>query len=79
MKILLSPAKSLNETSTVEFDQFTLPIFLKEAEVLVKKLKKMKAEKLGKLMHNRIRQRRLFFLQFMRLVVRSIVDLRLPT
>jgi cytoplasmic iron level regulating protein YaaA (DUF328/UPF0246 family) len=51
MKILLSPAKSLNDHCTAEFNQFTLPIFLKEAEVLVNKLKRMKAEKLGKLMH----------------------------
>ena len=51
MKILLSPAKSLNETCPVDHDFFSIPWFTKESESLVKKLRKMKANQLVKMMH----------------------------
>lgn len=50
MKILLSPAKSLNSSCPREVSNYTLPSFQKEAAFLVSKLKKMKPEKLVKLM-----------------------------
>ena len=51
MKILLSPAKSLNEDVKVEGVDFTQPLFLTESERLAKKLKKESAKKLSKLMN----------------------------
>ncbi|TSJ48145.1 peroxide stress protein YaaA [Fluviicola chungangensis] len=51
MKILISPAKSINENCQFpEFD-FTQPVFSKEAKSLVGKLKKMKAKDIMELMH----------------------------
>ncbi len=51
MKIVISPAKSIDfkrvENSTIE----TIPDFLKEAESLVVKLKKMSSKKIAKMMH----------------------------
>jgi cytoplasmic iron level regulating protein YaaA (DUF328/UPF0246 family) len=51
MKILISPAKSINED--VEFPEFnfTSPLFAKEAKSLVVKLKKKKAKGLMEMMH----------------------------
>lgn len=51
MKILLSPAKSIDTSKVTEAYSVSLPIFLKESEQLIAKLKKMSAKKLAKLMH----------------------------
>ena len=50
MKIVISPAKSLNFESEAPTQEFTQPIFLKEAERLSKILKKKSARSLSKLM-----------------------------
>ena len=51
MKIVISPAKSIDfkrvENSTIE----TIPSFLKETESLVVKLKKLSSKKIAKMMH----------------------------
>lgn len=51
MKILLSPAKNLDFSRTVEASGTTSPVFLKEAEGLAKKLGKFSAKKIEKMMH----------------------------
>jgi cytoplasmic iron level regulating protein YaaA (DUF328/UPF0246 family) len=51
MKILLSPAKSLNSTCSVSLGNYTLPFFQKEAILLGSKLKKIKPATLVKMMH----------------------------
>lgn len=51
MKILLSPAKSLNSTCSDALANYTLPYFQKEATQLVSKLKKIKPATLVKMMH----------------------------
>ncbi|MCT4560798.1 MAG: peroxide stress protein YaaA [Crocinitomicaceae bacterium] len=51
MKIIISPAKSIQVQSLDTVRQFTTPIFLKETESLVKKLKKMSSKKLQKMMN----------------------------
>ena len=51
MKILISPAKSLNLTSEIPFDRFTTnPIFSKETTEVISKLKKMSVRSLGSLL-----------------------------
>lgn len=51
MKILLSPAKSLNEQCDFPDAAYTTPRFAKEATALAGKLKKLKAKKIMELMH----------------------------
>lgn len=51
MKILLSPAKNIDESKSFDTTNYTLPVFEKEAEVLVKKLQKMSVKKIVQLMH----------------------------
>lgn len=51
MKILISPAKSINEQCDFPQVEFTTPQFAKEATSLSKKLKKLKAKQLIDLMH----------------------------
>jgi uncharacterized protein len=51
MKILISPAKSINEKGSFPKFDFTQPAFSKEAKTLVGKLKKMKAKDIMELMH----------------------------
>lgn len=51
MKILISPAKSINENCTFPSTTFTTPQFAKEAKSLAVKLKKLKAKDLMELMH----------------------------
>jgi hypothetical protein len=51
MKILLSPAKSISLTDKEDYPLVTLPDFVKEAEVLVKKLKRIKPKELMTLMN----------------------------
>jgi len=51
MKILLSPAKSIDTTKVSAKYAVSHPVFLKESEQLIAKLKKMSAKKLEKLMH----------------------------
>ena len=50
MKILLSPAKSINFEKPLTDDTFTQPFFLDKSEYLIGKLRKMSARKIGKLM-----------------------------
>lgn len=51
MKILISPAKSINEDCTFPQISYTSPQFAKEAKSLAVKLKKLKAKDLMELMH----------------------------
>lgn len=51
MKILVSPAKSINEQCVFPQTTFTVPQFAKEAKSLAIKLKKMKAKELMEMMH----------------------------
>lgn len=50
MKIVLSPAKSIDINVTLPQSEFTFPIFAKEAEQLAQKLSKINAKKLMDLM-----------------------------
>ena len=50
MKIILSPAKSLDFESKATTEQYSEPRFLKDSEKLNKKLKKLSRKKLGELM-----------------------------
>ena len=50
MKIVISPAKSLNFESKAPTQEFTQPIFLKQAERLNQILKKKSPRSLSKLM-----------------------------
>lgn len=50
MKIVLSPAKSLDFKNVPEINNVTQPLFLDESEALVKKLKKYSPKKIGELM-----------------------------
>lgn len=51
MKILLSPAKSIDVTNSIAVPFTTIPTFTRESEILVSKLKKISSKKLGTLMH----------------------------
>jgi len=51
MKLVISPAKSLDFESELPINQYTEPIFLKQSERLNKLLKKKSAKSLSKLMH----------------------------
>ena len=50
MKIVLSPAKSIDTSNVSKYQDVTLPIFERETTTLVNKLAKMKAKKLMELM-----------------------------
>ena len=50
MKIVISPAKSLNYESAAPTGEFSQPVFLKQAERLSKILKKKSARSLSKMM-----------------------------
>jgi len=51
MKILLSPAKSLDFTQTYEQPKATTPVFIENADYLAKKMQKLSSKKISKLMH----------------------------
>lgn len=51
MKILLSPAKSIDTTRMIEVPELSVPNFIEQTEYLVNKLKKLSAKQIGKLMH----------------------------
>jgi hypothetical protein len=51
MKILLSPAKSINEAVEIPTIECSVPVFSKEAARLVKQLKKLRVDDLMELMH----------------------------
>ena len=51
MKVLLSPAKAIDMTKTVNTTESTSPLFLNEAEGLMKKMSKFSSKKIGKMMH----------------------------
>lgn len=50
MKILISPAKSIDITNPVKVPEYASPAFLKESNQLVAKLKKMSVKKLSTMM-----------------------------
>jgi cytoplasmic iron level regulating protein YaaA (DUF328/UPF0246 family) len=50
MKIILSPAKSIDENIKIGKLKTTLPVFLDESQVLINKCKKLSAKKIGDLM-----------------------------
>src|SRR5690554_1701159 len=50
MKIVISPAKTLNFESTLPTSQYTQPQFIREAELLNKKLEGKSKKAIGKLM-----------------------------
>ena len=51
MKIIISPAKSLNFEKVVPSEQFSKPVFLKEAKQIIATLKELKPSDLSELMH----------------------------
>jgi cytoplasmic iron level regulating protein YaaA (DUF328/UPF0246 family) len=51
MKILLSPAKSIDTTKVKGSYSFSIPYFINDSEKLVQKLKRIKANKLADMMH----------------------------
>jgi cytoplasmic iron level regulating protein YaaA (DUF328/UPF0246 family) len=50
MKLLISPAKSLNETAEIPNISLSRPMFLEEADYLMQKLRKKSAQSLEKMM-----------------------------
>lgn len=50
MKIILSPAKSINEDAKIGHVKYSLPEFLDSSQVLVDKLKKISSKKMSELM-----------------------------
>lgn len=51
MKVLLSPAKAIDTSKTIQTKQTSVPVFIEEAELLINKLKKISAKKIGQMMH----------------------------
>jgi hypothetical protein len=51
MKILISPAKSIDTSKVPEFYEYSVPLFLSDTQKLVAKLKKIKAKNLAEMMH----------------------------
>lgn len=51
MKIIISPAKSINYSKIKNSSLATIPLFLKETESLVSKLKKLSSKKIASIMH----------------------------
>ena len=50
MKILISPAKAIDSSKTLNTTKASVPIFLSEAEALINKLRKFTPKKISKLM-----------------------------
>ena len=51
MKVLLSPAKAIDLTKTLNTSDYSTPIFMDEAASLIKKMSKFSAKKIGEMMH----------------------------
>lgn len=51
MIVLLSPAKAIDMSKTLNCNNFTAPVFMSEAESLIKKLQRLTPKKIGALMH----------------------------
>ena len=51
MKVLLSPAKAIDLTKTLNTSDYSTPIFMDEAALLIKKMSKFSAKKIGGMMH----------------------------
>jgi len=51
MKVLLSPAKAIDLSKTVETTNFSTPVFMNEAESLIQKMKKFSPKKIATMMH----------------------------
>ncbi len=51
MKVLLSPAKAIDLSKTVETTNFSAPVFMNEAESLIQKMKKFSPKKIATMMH----------------------------
>lgn len=50
MKVLLSPAKAIDMSKTLQTKEVSEPVFMTEAETLIGKLKKLSSKKIGKMM-----------------------------
>jgi cytoplasmic iron level regulating protein YaaA (DUF328/UPF0246 family) len=50
MKVLLSPAKSLDYNTKIDYFDFSIPTYLKESEILAKKMSKNSASKIATMM-----------------------------
>ena len=50
MKVLLSPAKAIDITKRIDTETCTEPVFIDEAQGLIKKLAKLSAKKIGSMM-----------------------------
>ena len=64
MKVLLSPAKTLNFNLATEFPEPSISIFSKEAEILVKKLKKKSVKNIAEMMHLSVELAELNYFRF---------------
>lgn len=51
MKVLLSPAKAIDMSKRLNSSEVCTPVFMSEAESLMKKMSKFSANKIGKMMH----------------------------
>ena len=51
MKVLLSPAKAIDMSKRANTAETCVPMFLNEADGLMKKMRKFSANKIGKMMH----------------------------
>jgi len=51
MITILSPAKNLDFKSNIEYDQYTIPEFLRDSELLVNELRRLKPKDIEKLMN----------------------------
>ncbi|MGB0915528.1 MAG: peroxide stress protein YaaA [Crocinitomicaceae bacterium] len=51
MKVLLSPAKAIDITKSLNTDSYSTPVFMDEAASLIKKLSKFSSKKIGGMMH----------------------------
>ncbi|MCH2230172.1 MAG: peroxide stress protein YaaA [Crocinitomicaceae bacterium] len=51
MKVLLSPAKAIDITKSLNTKEYSSPVFMDEAKSLISKLSKFSAKKIGEMMH----------------------------
>lgn len=51
MKVLLSPAKAIDTSKSLQTKLSSVPVFMEDAETLISKLKKLSSKKIGEIMH----------------------------
>jgi len=51
MKIILSPAKAIDTSKSLQTKTSSAPVFIEEATILISKLKKLTSKKIGGMMH----------------------------